>query len=64
MYRFVNHISCLISGEMDDVLDNICHIHDCGSVYRHVSMLVSVLRQCRWKAVSLLTNECLSHNIF
>lgn len=32
-----------ILGKMDDVLDNICPIHCCGSVYRYVSLLVSDL---------------------
>lgn len=29
---------------MDDVLDNICPIYICGSVYRHVSLLVGDCR--------------------
>lgn len=29
------------SGEMDDVLDNLCPLHDCGSIHRHVPLLVS-----------------------
>lgn len=29
------------SGEMDDVLDNLCPVHDCGSIHRHVPSLVS-----------------------
>lgn len=31
-------------GKMDDVLDNIRPVHDCGSIYRYVSLLVSGLR--------------------
>lgn len=32
---------CDSSGEMDDVLDNICPVHDCGSIHGHVPLLVS-----------------------
>lgn len=43
---YFNYLSlfCYILGEMDDVLDNICTIHGCGSVYRYVSLLVSDFR--------------------
>lgn len=37
------NVNFYILGEMDDVLDNICPIHECGSIYRYVSLLVSDL---------------------
>ena len=36
----VNYFPCSVSGKMDDVLDNICLIYRCRSIYGHVSMLV------------------------
>lgn len=29
------------SGEMDDVLDHLCSLYNCGSIHRHVPLLVS-----------------------
>lgn len=53
---------------MDDVLDNICPLHDGGSIHRYVYLLVSAL--CDYSAslmkkVNLLTFIVLtSHDIF